>query len=154
MFSGKILQKEALFLFVAFVLTGSLNLATASPLRNWEGSFDGIESEDTTTAPRGGFGEETMPVPEDAFPIEVVEVAAPKRQNETKMPRKSLAMAQFPLNAGAEIKDETATTGENAKKRLPSSVKRQETMRPPFMHDIHQVASRYLSMDFQPEEMK
>ena len=149
MFLGKIFQKGALFLLI-----GSLNLATASPLREWEGSFDGIESEDTTTAPSGGFGEETMPVPEDGFPTEAVEVAAPLRQNEIKMPRKGLVMAQFPLNAESEIKDETATTGENAKKRLPSSVKHQETMRPPFMHDIHQVVSHYLPRDFQHEEVK
>lgn len=139
MVQGKILQKA-----VVFFVMGSLNLAMAGPVREWE-SFDGIGPEGATL-PQRDFGEEEQ-APED-IGVEAVEVAMPKRRNGMKPSHKALAMVQFRSGHIKGIKDETATTGENAKKRLPPSVKRQE-ITAPFMHDIHQeVLSNYLPVDF------
>lgn len=137
---GKILQGIALVL-----LLGSLNLATAATIREWEGSFDENESEDTMSR---GFGEEAIPDSEETDSSGVVEVAMiPQRPNEIKVSRKGLALVQFPSNTARGIKDETATTGENAKKRLPPSIKQNEVNhQSPYLHEINHVIPYLLTV--------
>ena len=142
MFLKKTFQGAVLFLGLA-----SLNLAVASSMREWDGSFDDGESSEEVT-PRG-FVDDTMPVsPENVMPsIEFVDVVvSPRRQNQNRLSHKDLAMVQLPSSAKNDIKDETATTGENAKKHLPLSVG-QEITPSAYLHEINQVIPSLLPMD-------
>ncbi|MCE3230981.1 MAG: hypothetical protein K0R52_909 [Alphaproteobacteria bacterium] len=137
MVQGKVFQKGAFFLFI-----GSLNAAMAGPVQEW-GAFDEVVPEGATPLQRG-FGEEESQAPEDDVPTELVEIAAPKRRNGVKLPRKALAMVPPQSRRMIkEIKDETATTGVNARKSLPPSLKHPEAVSP-FLHDI-QAVSNYLT---------
>ncbi|MDF3034048.1 MAG: hypothetical protein K0R76_1002 [Alphaproteobacteria bacterium] len=136
MVQGKVFQKGAFFLFI-----GSLNAAIAGPVQEW-GAFDEVAPEGATPLQRG-FGEEEIQAPEEDAPTELVEIATPKRRNGAKLSRKALAMVPPQSNRIIkEIKDETATTGINARKRLPPSLKHPEAASP-FLHDI-QAISNYL----------
>jgi len=124
-------KKMGLFLFV-----GSFHIAVASVLLEWE-EKEGDRSEETISR---GLGEEIMPIPdEEDFQQEAfVEISAPvKRQNYIRTRQKGLNMVQLPSAPAKDIKDETNTTGENAKKRLPSYLKPQEFAPFPFFQEIN-----------------
>lgn len=135
---------------VAALVIGSFTSVSASSIRDWEGSFDeGIIEEGT---PRG-FGDERNQPFEDtdvSDTSEVVEVAvASKRQNFAVMPRKDLPLVPLRSKKANDIVDETQTTGENAKKKLPSYVTQNQPSQSSLLHDIHQVTTSLLSMDLQ-----
>lgn len=134
---------------VILLSLGSFHEAMATPLSEWEGSFIENESEESIAPPRGFVDDVTRtPMTEDVTP-ELVEVAvAPKRQAllQNRSSHKDLAMVPVASSGGQNIKDETATTGENAKKQLPFSVK-SEQMQSPYLHQINQVVPHLISMD-------
>jgi hypothetical protein len=84
-----------------------------------------------------------------------MEVAMPaKRQNFGARARKDLALVPLKGKSASDIKDETAITGENAKKRLPSYVAQNQSdqhqpAQPSILHEINQVTTSLLPMDFQ-----
>lgn len=133
----KLLQGIVLFLGL-----GSLNLASAAPMQEWEDTFEGGESE----GPRG-LVDEMPSVPDDGYSPDIVDVAvSPKLQNSVKIKRSGLAMVPFQPTSAREIKDETTTTGENSKKTLPSYM-RKEANPSPYLHGISQVVPTLLPMD-------
>jgi hypothetical protein len=103
----KLLQGIALFLGL-----GSLNLASATSIQDWDGSLDRNEGSRELVEGNLESDEAYIPVLED------VAAVSPKRRGPVKMQRSKLAMVPFQPNSAKEIKDETATTGENAKKAL------------------------------------
>lgn len=129
---------------------GSLTQATASSLRDWEGDVDESASEDGI--PRG-FLEERSQMLEEDDSTEVMEVAevviSPKQRNLSVRSRKDLAMVPVRSKRVGDITDETATTGENAKKRLPSYVRHDQPAEPSFLHEISQVTTAFMPMDLQ-----
>lgn len=83
-------------------------------------------------APQGS--EETSPqgVTKQSFTVEntpqdieevVIFAPKPRQQNRARSQRPGRAMTHSPGVGIKDIKDETATTGENAKKKLPASMK-------------------------------
>lgn len=128
MFLAKIFHASTLFL-----LMGSLHLAKALPVREWEGTFEKLESE---TSPHKGLAEKP-PIP-DKRPYSPEVVSEKPRRSEVNSRGKRVSLKRTPINTTQDIKDETATTGENAKKRLPSSLKPKAPPQPSFMPDIHQ----------------
>ncbi|MBX9805115.1 MAG: hypothetical protein K2Y18_05090 [Alphaproteobacteria bacterium] len=107
----KVLQGLAVLVLIA-----SFQEASATSLRDWEGSLE-VESEESMQKGQG-VGEEVAPTLEETAVI--VDVKAPElKRNEIKGPRKDLAMVSMPQSVARGIQDETAVTGENAKKKLP-----------------------------------
>jgi hypothetical protein len=147
---GKALQSIALFLIIGSLASAS---ATASSLRDWEVTID--EGDGDEGAPRSLIDESNQPF-EDAEARdsnqenEAIEVALPaKRQNFAARTRKDLALVPLHGKTPSGIKDETAITGENAKRRLPSYVVHNQPSQPSILHDIRQVTTSLLPMDFQ-----
>jgi len=140
----KVAQSIALF----FVI-GSLASTTAAPIHDWEEMIEENGAEDGV--PRALFEERSELLADaDNDPNEVVEVAMPaKRQNFAARPRKDLALVPLQGKRVGDIADETQTTGENAKKRLPSYVRQNQPVQPSILHDIRQVTTNLLPMDFQ-----
>lgn len=138
MFAGKILQKSTLFF-----LTGFFNLAQASSLQEREGAFEEI---DPGNPIQRNLNKESPVEDQELHTKEAYREVSekPQRRNEVNVPRKGIAMKPLQENRIRDIKDETATTGENAKKRLPSSLK-PPIPHTPLMHDIHQVTHPSLS---------
>jgi hypothetical protein len=141
MYLKKAIQGAVLFLGFA-----SLNMAMAESLMEREGTSD----DDNDSAQ--GLVEET-PV-EDIRPELVEVVVRPKAdrsqlvERHINLSRKDLSMIQLPSSGGkGVIIDETATTGENANKRLPQAAK-QETSNSPYLQEISQVIPTPVSLDF------
>lgn len=123
----RVLQGSALL-----ILSGSLHGASATSLRDWEGSLE-IESEESTQKGQG-IGEEALPTLEET--AVVVDVKSPQlKRNEIKGVRKDLAMVAMPQSVGRGIQDDTAVTGENAKKKLPTSLNRGKENPSHFLHN-------------------
>lgn len=128
---GKILQGMGLVL-----LLSSLNIATAAKMRQWEGAF--VEENEAEGQMPRGF-EESMPDSEKGTSPDVVEVVWSKlKPNEIKVPRQNLALVQISSNTQRKIKDETAITGQNAKKKLPMAVKKADSNQSLFGLEIDQ----------------
>lgn len=141
----KLVQSMALFIVIA-----SFASVTASPIRDWEDTWDEGGLEDGS--PRSLIDERDQPLEdtEAADSNEIMEVAMPaKRQNFPAKPRKDLALVPLKANRASDIIDETAVTGENAKKRLPSYMRHNQPGQPSILHDINQVTTSLLPMGFQ-----
>jgi|GEM_PF-3641840 len=140
--------KTALHEVMLFFAAGLLISAIAVPIHEWEGDEGSFED----GAPRPFIDERNQNL-EDAGttdPNEVVEVAVAPKRHFAVAPRKDLALVPLPATQGARsIKDETQTTGENAKKRLPAYVKQNQPTEPSFLHDIHQVTTNFWPADLQ-----
>lgn len=139
----KVLQSIALLLVI-----GSLASPTASFIHDWDMDEGGVED----GSPRSFMDERNQPLEdtEATDSNEVVEVAVPvKRQNFAARPRKDLALVPLQTKRVSDITDETQTTGENAKKKLPSYVTQTQSDQPSILHDINQVKTSLLPMDFQ-----
>lgn len=141
----KIALHGAILLFFA---SGMLTSTIATSLHEWEGDESTFED----GAPRGFIDERNQHL-EDVDvtdPNEVVEVAVAPKRRFAVAPRKDLALVPLPSTKGAHnIKDETQTTGENAKKRLPAYVKQNQPSEPSFLRDIHQVTTNFWPADLQ-----
>ena len=143
---------EALKNMALFFVIGSLASATASPIRDWEGVIDEGAMDDGTPKPLIDERNQPFEDTEANDSNEVIEVALPeKRQNFAARARKDLALVPLKGKKASEIKDETAITGENAKKRLPSYVTQNESShhqqsQPLILHDINQVTTSLLPM--------
>lgn len=134
---------------VIFLTLGSFSGAMASPLSEWEGSFIENEAEESMAPPRGFVDDTTRtPVPEEES-TPLIEVAlSPKRlaQLENRNSHKDLAMVPVVSGGAKEIKDDTATTGENEEKPVPLFL-RAEQIQSPYLHQITQVVPQLISMD-------
>ena len=150
MVSRKILRGTALLLLI-----GSLASVTASPIRDWQGVID--EGAMDEGMPKALIDERNQPFEdtEATDSNEVVEVALPeRRQNFGARARKDLALIPLKGKKAGGIKDETAITGENAKKRLPSYVTHNQPgqhhlSQPSILHDINQVTTSLSPIGFQ-----
>lgn len=119
--------------FAHDVIAGSLKEINDLP--------DGGQPETEMTSP---FNHDITPIPlvpvEDVSP-EVVEVSLPpvKPQEASKPLYKGSKMDSWRAKEGAKlIKDETATTGENAKRKLPSSLQDKEDSSSYMAYDVRQ----------------
>ena len=115
MFIWRVLQGAALVLGIS-----GLQSAMASSIHDWDEGTAVFEGDSPEAQ---GLSPDTMH--ETVEPEQAMEEVkfTPKRQNRNRVARKALAQTQSSYNKIRDIKDETATTGENAKKHLPSSTK-------------------------------
>ena len=134
---------QGVVLFLGFA---SLNMAMAESLMEREGTFD--EEGDAAQ----GLVEEGQIEDNRSEFVEVF--ARPKAdqshlgERHVKLPRRDLSMIQLPSSGGkGMIVDETATTGENAKKHLPQAVG-QETPNSPYLQEINQVIPNPVALGF------
>lgn len=114
------------------------------PLSEWEGMHaeDELENSDQ---PRGFVDDTMIPVPdrnldEETNPLLEVSLA-PKKQMQADHKKSHIDLAKVPVSAIStkNIKDETAITGENARKQqLPEFIKR-GSMQTPELLMINQV---------------
>lgn len=130
---------------LVFVI-GSLASASAF-IRDWEDAGD-VEGLEGGMSSRGFVDERNQELLEENDPAEFVEVTiSPKRKNFAAGSRRERALVPLQSKRVGDITDETAITGENAKKKLPSYVMQEQSVEPSFLHDINQVTASLIPMD-------
>ncbi|MBM3468039.1 MAG: hypothetical protein FJX71_01240 [Alphaproteobacteria bacterium] len=142
MLSGTLRQIIPFILFFGFV-----KVALAQTLPEIDESFN--NSDELYIPDSMLFGEETMVAPEEEVPAfeEVSQKGmSPKEwQNASKIRSGS---GMVPIQARVNIKDETATTGDNAQRRLPNSFQRLEETHPLYWQKVDQVIPNLTLIDF------
>ena len=146
----KIMQQILCQSAVCLLVVSSINKSCAKPLEQEE-----TLSQESFAAEPAPSGESELTlmqiVPEKPYFLEqATEVSRSlRKQNRPKMSRPKVAMVVFKGEIIKGIKDETATTGENAKKKLPLN-RKNSLENSLYLEELNQIIPQINHINFMP----